>query len=110
MSNSQPQEKSSDLSTKSSSSKATPIRCFFGTIVSGGLAFGLYSLMSSIVQTYATKPVVADNVLVLKITVAVRTLVIGVAALGAGVFAFVALGLMLLGIQLTIQSLREINS
>ncbi|AFZ35994.1 hypothetical protein Sta7437_2460 [Stanieria cyanosphaera PCC 7437] len=110
MSQTKPQKQPSDLNTKSSAKKATPIRCFFGTVVSGGLAFGLYSLMSSIVQTYATKPVVADNLLVLRITVAVRTLVIGVAALGAGVFAFVALGLMLLGIQLTIQSLKEVSS
>lgn len=105
----QSSEQPSNLKAKARN-KATPIRCFFGTVLSGALAFGLYTLMSSIVQTYATKPVIADSIIVLRLTVAVRTLVIGVAALGAGVFAFVALGLMLLGIQLTIQTFKEVNS
>jgi hypothetical protein len=34
---------------------------------------------------------------------AVRTLVMGIVALGAGVFAFASLGLMLLALQLLIQ-------
>jgi hypothetical protein len=38
---------------------------------------------------------------------AVRTLVMGLVALGAGVFAFASLGLMLLAVQLLIQKLLK---
>lgn len=83
--------------------EVTPLSCFLASIVSGGIATLAYNLMNSIATTYANKPIVADSVIVIKITTAVRTLVVGIAALGAGVFGIVALGLFLLGIQLTIQ-------
>jgi hypothetical protein len=96
-----------DSTAKVDRDKVTPLKCLVASIISGGLAFGIYSLMSAIVQTYANKPIVADNEIVLRITVAVRTLVIGVAALGTGVFGFVAVGLFLLGLQITFKSVRE---
>ena len=86
--------------------KVTPIRCFIGATISGGFSFAIYLLFSSISQTYAAKPLVTSSALALRISVAVRTLVTGVVALGASVFAFVAIGLFLLGIQLLVQSLR----
>ena len=89
--------------TKPTKKEATPFSCFLASIVSGGIAALVYSLMNSIVATYADKPIVADSVIVLKITTAVRTLVIGITALGAGVFAIVSFGLFLLGIQLTLK-------
>jgi hypothetical protein len=112
MSNKTPTKNPSDSAQtkESSSKKVTPLRCLVGAIISGGLAIALYSLMSSIAQTYAAKPIVATNPVVLNITIAVRTLVTGVVALGAGIFAFVALGLLLLGIQLAIQSFRQVNN
>ncbi len=91
--------------------KTTPLRCFVASLISGGIASLLYLLMNSIVQTYSTKVVTSANPLVIKITIAVRTLVIGIAALGTGVFGFVAVGLFLLGIQVTIKDLtKRINS
>ena len=90
---------------KPAKKEVTSLSCFFASLVSGGIAGLVYMLMSAIVSTYADKPVVSDNVIVIKITTAVRTLVIGVAALGTGVFGIVALGLFLLGIQVTIKSL-----
>ncbi|VEP18373.1 conserved hypothetical protein [Hyella patelloides LEGE 07179] len=102
----------SDSQDKSTSSKAakkevTPLSCFFASVVSGGIAVMVYFLMSAIVETYADKPIVSPNVIVIKITTAVRTLVIGMAALGTGVFGLVAIGLFLLGIQVTIKSLTN---
>lgn len=87
--------------------KATPLRCFVGATISGGLSFAIYLLFSSISQTYAAKPLVMSSALALRISVAVRTLVTGVVALGASVFAFVAMGLFLLGIQLIVQGFKE---
>ena len=86
--------------------KITPVRCFMGSAISGGLSFAIYTLFNSISQTYAAKPLVMSSALALRISVAVRTLVTGVVALGASVFAFVALGLFLLGIQLVVQGFQ----
>lgn len=59
-----------------------------------------YRLAVSIAATFASKPVVSDNPAVVNISAAVRTLVNGMVALGAGVFGIAALGLVALGIQL----------
>jgi len=94
----------------STASALTPtgkiLRCFSGTFMAGTLALLAYRLTLSIAITFANKPVTSDNPAVVNITAAVRTLVVGIAALGAGVFGIAALGLLLLGIQLLVQRLR----
>ena len=103
-----PDDKSSI--TKPNKKEVTPISCFFASVVSGTIALAVYNLMIAIAETYADKPVIAKSVLAVKIATAVRTLVVGVAALGTGVFALVAVGLFLLGIQLTVKSLTDKES
>ncbi len=83
--------------------KVTPLRCLIGSTISGSLAFGLYSLTLSIVQSFAAKPLTSNNALVLRIGSLVRTLVMGVASLGTFIFSFVAFGLILLAIQLLLK-------
>lgn len=85
----------------------TPIKCFGSSVFASLFAYASYILFNSIVQTYATKTIIATNPLVVNITSAVRTLVMGVVALATGVFALVAVGLFLLGIQLTIKSFKK---
>jgi hypothetical protein len=92
---------------KKEKEKITPLRCLMGSGIAGGLAIALYSITASIAHTFASKPVTSSNQLVIRISAAVRTLVVGMASLGTFIFAFVALGLMLLAIQVTIQSWRE---
>ena len=87
--------------------KATPLRCFFAATISGAIAFCLYLLFNSVVQTYATKAVTSTNPVVVNLTAAVRTMIMGIVALGMGVFGVVAIGLFLLGIQVTVQSFRK---
>jgi hypothetical protein len=86
---------------------ATPLRCLIGAIISGGMGYAVYSLMIAIATTFAKKPIHSDNELVIKITSAVRTLVVGIVALGSGVFAIVAIGLFALGIQLLLQNFTK---
>jgi len=87
---------------------STPLRCFTGAAIAGGLAAALYSLTLSIVQSFANTPLPArDNYIATNIAIAVRTLVMGVSVLGTGVFAIAALGLVALGIQLVVQQLRQ---
>ncbi|MBE9038386.1 DUF3082 domain-containing protein [aff. Roholtiella sp. LEGE 12411] len=85
----------------------SPLRCFTGAVISGGMSFAVYSLMIAIATNFATKPIHSVNPLVVKISSAVRTLVVGVFALGSGVFGIVAIGLLALGVQLLVQNLTK---
>lgn len=104
---SEPQDKATTESEQLKKKEVSPLSCFFASIVSGGIATMVYSLMKAIANTYADKPIVGNSALALKIATLVRTLVVGIAALGAGVFALVAVGLFLLGIQLTMQKMTN---
>lgn len=97
----------SEVNPDNQKEQVTPLKCFVSSIISGGFAYAIYLLFNSIVQTYATKTITGTNPLVINITAAVRTLVMGVVALATGVFALVAVGLFLLGIQLTIQNFTK---
>jgi len=88
----------------------TLLRCLTGAVISGGMGYGFYLLMIKIATNFASKPIHSDNVLVVRITSAVRTLVVGVVALGSGIFAIVALGLLALGVQLLVQQLTKSKS
>lgn len=79
---------------------ATPLRCFTGALTAGTFSLLAYRLTLSIATSFANKPVTSDNPAVVNISAAVRTLVTGMVALGAGVFGIAALGLTALGIQL----------
>ncbi|NMF83194.1 DUF3082 domain-containing protein [Nodosilinea sp. P-1105] len=84
---------------------AKVLKCFSGSLIAGTIALLAYRLTLSIAATFAAKPVLSDNPAVVNITAAVRTLVVGMVALGAGVFGLAALGLALLGLQLLGQRL-----
>ncbi|MBG1269700.1 DUF3082 domain-containing protein [Nostoc sp. WHI] len=90
--------------------RASPLSSLTGAVISGGMGFALYSLMIAIATNFATKPIHSVNPLVIKISSAVRTLVVGVVALGSGIFAIVAIGLLALGVQLLVQQLNKQKS
>jgi hypothetical protein len=81
----------------------TPIQCISGAVVAGGIAFVLYLLTGTIAHYFATKGVHSDNLTVQRLSAAVRTLIIGMSALGAGIFGLSAVGLFGLGIQLLLR-------
>ncbi|MFQ4139959.1 DUF3082 domain-containing protein [Nodosilinea sp. PGN35] len=81
------------------------LQCFSGSFVAGTIAILAYRMMLSIAANFAARPIVSDNPAVANISSAVRTLVVGMAALGAGVFGLAALGIFLLGVQLLFQRL-----
>ncbi|MEA5466373.1 DUF3082 domain-containing protein [Leptothoe sp. PORK10 BA2] len=97
-------ESTSDDTAKAIQKKqVTPLSCFSGAFLAGTLGILCYRMMVAIATTFAAKPVVSDKAIVLNISVAVRTLVVGIVALGAGVFGIAAVGLFLLGIQLIVK-------
>jgi hypothetical protein len=83
----------------------SPLDCLGGSGVSGAIALGAAALTRNIAQTFAAHPIHSTNRLTLSIGTAVRTLVVGVGALGTFVFGFVAVGLIALAIQLLIKGL-----
>ncbi|MEH2066601.1 MAG: DUF3082 domain-containing protein [Nostoc sp.] len=89
---------------------ASPLRSITGAVISAGMAFAMYSLMIAIATNFATKPIHSINPLVIKIASAVRTLVVGVVALGSGIFGIVAIGLLALTLQLLVQQLNKPKS
>ncbi|MEH2400460.1 DUF3082 domain-containing protein [Nostoc sp.] len=91
-------------------SATSPLRCFTGAVISGGMGYAVYSLMIAIATNFATKPIHSINPLVVKISSTVRTLVVGVVALGSGIFGIVAIGLLALGVQLLVQELTKQKS
>lgn len=89
---------------------ATPLRCFTGALTAGTFSLLAYRLMLSIATKFANQPVTSSNPAVVNISAAVRTLVIGMVALGAGVFGIAALGLAALGVQLLFKGLFNQHS
>ncbi|WLT38466.1 DUF3082 domain-containing protein [Synechocystis sp. B12] len=73
------------------------------------MAWGLYLLTSAIAVSFASKPVLSDKPIVQRIASAVRTLVLGLASMGTFIFAFVAIGLILLMVQLILQKQPDRN-
>jgi len=89
--------------TSSSTQQPTPLRCVLGAVVAGALAFGLYRMTTAIALSFAAHPVESPNLIVQRISAAVRTLVIGMTTMGTGVFGLAALGLLALAVQLLLR-------
>ncbi|HIK32732.1 MAG TPA: DUF3082 domain-containing protein [Oscillatoriales cyanobacterium M4454_W2019_049] len=81
----------------------TLLRSFSGAAIAGVLATGAYLLTRSIATTFAAKPIFSDNATAINISIAVRTLVVGICSLATFVFALAAIGLIAFGIQSVLQ-------
>ena len=101
----EPLQESGTQDTTGKKKPTTPLSCFSGSFMAGTLGILCYRMMVAIATTFAAKPVISDKTIVLNISVAVRTLVVGIVSLGAGVFGITCVGLFLLGIQLLVKKL-----
>ncbi|WP_373540527.1 DUF3082 domain-containing protein [Chamaesiphon sp.] len=79
----------------------TPLRCLTGALIAGVMSIALSAMTSKIAMTFATKPMIQKTTMANNIAAAVRTLVVGSTALGAGIFGIIAIGLVALAIQVT---------
>jgi hypothetical protein len=98
---------SNEVETAENSKPVTPLRCFTGALTAGGISLLAYRLTMAIALNFASKPVTSTNPTVVNLSAAVRTLVVGIVALGAGVFGVAAVGLAALGVQLIFQKIRQ---
>jgi hypothetical protein len=85
--------------TTAPASKVTPLNCFLGGLVAGAIAMFFYHSAEVIAGIFARTQIASENFLVIRMSTAIRTLVIGMFALGAGVFGMAAIGLTGLGFQ-----------
>jgi hypothetical protein len=91
--------------TSPRSSQTGPLKCLLGALIASAFTYGLYRLTSAIALSFASKPLQSSSSTAMTISVAVRTLVVGLAALGTGIFGIACLGLLALAVQLTLQRL-----
>lgn len=104
---------SGDNSTRNSSpdlSSVNPFQVLMGGLLAGGFAIAMYSLTAAIAHTFANQNIYSDNRTALQISIAIRTLVIGGAALVTGVFTIASLGLLALTAQVLFIRLTHKNS
>lgn len=78
-----------------------------GAAISGGIAIALYFLTSSIAQTFAAKPLASTNSTAIRISIAVRTLVVGMSTLATTIFGVITLGLIVVSIVVLVQQLKN---
>ncbi|RZM74837.1 DUF3082 domain-containing protein [Leptolyngbya iicbica] len=83
------------------------LRAFTGSMMAAVFAMLFYKMLVAIATSFANKPVTSDNITVINLSAAVRTLVMGSITLGAGVFAISAIGLFLLGLQMIWQRAND---
>jgi type III secretory pathway component EscU len=85
----------------------TPLRSLTGAFLSATMGLLLYQLTKGVIRSFAEHPTLSHNQVAINLSVAVRTLVIGLVTMATGIFAFVALGLVGLAVQLALQKLRR---
>lgn len=102
-----PTQKPNVSTTETDTNPPSIFRCIIGSIVAATMAIASYFINSSIAQYFVDRPIHSSNYLVVNITAAVRTLIIGISTLATGVFSLIALGLLALAIQVTIQQLKQ---
>lgn len=85
----------------------SPLRSLTGALMAAVMGLLLYRLTTSIIQSFAAHPTVSGNTIVVNLSAAIRTLVVGLATMATGIFAFVTLGLIALAVQAAIQKLRS---
>lgn len=107
MTNQTPTENSVSPSPQTSKPLPGPLRCLGGSVAAGLIAIAVYHLTAAIALSFASKPIQSDNITVINITVAIRTLVVGLSSLATGIFSLIALGLFALGIQVALQRLKN---
>ena len=108
MTNPTPAPNQNSQSTKTEEKLPSIFNCLSGVLISGGFAIALYFLTSSIAQSFANKPLASTNPTALNISVAVRTLVVGLSTLATTIFGVIALGLVGVTIYVSVEQLKKI--
>ena len=93
--------------TKIKQTQPTIFDSMSGAAISSVIAIALYFLTSSIAQSFANKPLASTNPIVINISVAVRTLVVGLSTLATSIFSVIAVGLVGIAISVAVKQLKK---
>ncbi|HEY9829399.1 MAG TPA: DUF3082 domain-containing protein [Stenomitos sp.] len=96
--------------TESPETLPSPLKCLSGALISGGFAIALYFLTSSIANTFASKPLPSSNQTAIQISIAIRTLIVGLSTLATTLFTLVGVGLIAVTIYISVQQLKNRTS
>ncbi len=107
MTNPTPTPNQDAKATETDSTLPGPLKSLTAMLIAGGFAIACYFLTSSIAQTFANKPLASTNPTAINISVAVRSLVVGLSTLATVVFGIVALGLVAVTVQSSIQQFKK---
>ncbi len=100
----------SESPSTSKSNQTSVWRTLSGALLAAVFALPLAKMSRLIALSFAEHPFTSDNQFALKISVALRTLVVGLMTLATGIFCFAALGLVALSIQILWQNIRSTAS
>lgn len=107
MNNSNPPPNQEIEPTKTEAPLPTFLNCISGASISGVIAAALYFLTSSIAQTFANKPLASSNPTAINISIAVRTLVVGMSTLATTIFGVITVGLVVVSIYALVQQRKN---
>lgn len=107
MTNPTPQPNQDTQPTQTQETLPGPLRSLSATLIAGGCAIAFYFLTSSIAQAFANKAITSTNTTAIRISIAIRTLVVGLSTLATTLFSFVACGLLIVTIYASIQQLKN---
>ena len=103
-------ESKSELNSNASKLESISLfRCLTNASLFGAIAFGFYKMTQGITHQFAVKPIHSDQYMVVQISAAVRTLIVGLMTMGTGIFSFFTVGLILLALKLSFQRLIKPN-
>jgi hypothetical protein len=87
----------------------SPLSCLTGSLIAGSMSIAMYTVTVKIATTFATNPMVQKTTMAINIAAALKTLVVGAAAMGTGISGIISLGLIGLAIQVAFGK-KEIES
>ena len=85
----------------------SPLSCLIGSLLAGTMSIGMYTMTIKIATTFATNPMVQKTTMAINIAAALKTLVVGAAAMGTGISGIISLGLIGLAIQVAFGKNKE---
>ncbi len=85
----------------------SPLSCLTGSLLAGAMSIGMYTMTIKIATTFATNPMVQKATMAINIAAALKTLVVGAAAMGSGISGIISLGLIGLAILVAFGKNKE---
>ena len=85
----------------------SPLSCLIGSLLAGTMSIGMYTMTIKIATTFATNPMVQKTTMAINIAAALKTLVVGAAAMGTGISGIISIGLIGLALQVAFGKNKE---